>query len=113
VLAAAQPHHAAWRLADVARAVRAEHERVHELRQPLAHASGAAADVPPGASVALNLALDAGAPTGALARHVGVPLTGLCAARAGVGRSAAPLQSWQLRVVGLPAWQPAPSLTGS
>ncbi len=72
MLAAAQPHHGAWRLADVARAVRAEHERVHELRQPLAHASGAAARVPRGASVALNLALDAGAPAGAPAQHVGV-----------------------------------------
>lgn len=62
VLAAAQPHHARWRIADVARAVRCEHERFHRMRQPLALAQGAAAAVPAGAAVALNLALDAGAP---------------------------------------------------
>ena len=62
VLAAAQPHHARMRLADVICAVRCEHERVHAIRQPLALAAGAAAAVPPEASVALNLALDAGAP---------------------------------------------------
>ena len=61
VLAAAQPHHVGWRVADVVRAVRCEHERFHRMRQPLALALGAAAAAPPGAALALNLALDAGA----------------------------------------------------
>ncbi|KAK9827675.1 hypothetical protein WJX81_006980 [Elliptochloris bilobata] len=60
VLAAAQPHHARWRVADVVRAVRCEHERFYSMRQPLALAQGSGAAVPAGATVALNLALDAG-----------------------------------------------------